>query len=114
MPRKSKDWDLNEARWERLMRQLDPDPEKAGARYNRLRAKIREHAERNTRWDPDDVADIVMNRLAAKLEEKDVEASHIERYIHAIAGFVIKEQRRRLAHIFLEFWPEWVRRWWMN
>jgi len=114
MPRKSKDWELNEERWERLMRHLGPDPETAGARYNRLLAKIREYARQNTRWDSDEVAELVMNRLAGKLEEEDVKPSHIERYTYMIARFVVQEKRRRFAQIIGEFLPEWVRRWWTN
>src|SRR5882672_570145 len=112
MPRKPKDWNLNGERFDLLLRRLDSDRERAGMRYNRLHSKFVEYAWNNNPCDPEKVADIAMDRLAGKLEEKLVPSSEIERYAYTIARLVAKEENRRYRKVaIIEFWLERVRHW---
>jgi DNA-directed RNA polymerase specialized sigma24 family protein len=88
-------WELSAEAFEKLLRTLDPDRDRASRRYETLRRKLIdlftwEHYER-----PEELADETLNRLAKRLSEGvSVEGSSADRYAFGIARFLMKEETR--------------------
>ena|SRR2546425_4419228 len=121
MPRKPNKWEMNPVRLESLLRLLDNDRGKAALRYNRLHSRLVEYALRNSRCDPEELADTVMNRLAGKHAEAPISSSEIEQVAHGIAKKVVQEENRKLLkRLFppregnVENWFESLRRRWIK
>src|SRR5262245_12381330 len=93
MPRHRKDWDLNTERLDRLLRLLGED------RYTRLHSRFAEYVRNNSSCDPEHVADVIIDRLAAKLEESQIPSVEIERYAYKIAQLVLQEQIRIVGKV---------------
>jgi hypothetical protein len=112
MPRKGKNWEPDGELWERYLRRLDPNPELAAERYTQLHKKFSELAWNHGSRDPEGFADIVLKRLAVKLDEVEVPSAEIERYAFAIARFALKEDsRRRFRFLSLDYWMDHLQNW---
>jgi hypothetical protein len=94
-PRERGDWDLSAERWDRLLRTFDQD----GRRYNLLRRKLEKFFEYNCpgylSMDPGTMADRTLDKLATKLEAREVEPSGLETYALRIARFDLQEAIRK-------------------
>jgi len=97
MPRKPNKRELNPVQLELLLRGLDEDRVRAGVRYNRLHARLVEYALRNSRCDPEELADTVIICLAGKNAEVPIPSSEIEPVAHGIAKKVVQEENRNLG-----------------
>jgi hypothetical protein len=105
MPRKGRDWRLTGERLERLLHRLDDDPLKAWMRYQRLNSKFTEMAQSRTTCDPQEVAEIIMGRLAGKLDETPVPSAEIEWFAYKVASLVVKEEDRKCRRLTnLDLW----------
>lgn len=84
--------DVDEAPFDRLLAVLDPDRDRAGERYERLRAKLITFFEWRGADTPEDLADRTFERVARKLDEGEVirEASP-SGYVYGIARNILRE-----------------------
>jgi DNA-directed RNA polymerase specialized sigma24 family protein len=79
----------------RLLARLDPDAERAGLEYERLRRALVKFFDWRGAWPPEECADDTLDRLARKLEETVVE--DVQHYARGIARLVLLERRRQPA-----------------
>jgi hypothetical protein len=82
---------LTPGSFKRLLDTLDPDPRRAGMRYEILRGRLILFFLRRMLGSPEDLADQVMDRLARRMHEGE-EILSIEGYALGIARFVVREQ----------------------
>lgn len=101
MPRLRKNWELDRRRLEILLRALHEDPEVAAQRYPELHVRLETYFRFNSGEDPSLLADIVIERLAAKLEEDlasaggaKIPADKVHAYAFGIARTVKQEHWR--------------------
>ena len=78
--------------WEALLSRLGDGAESAGAGYEQLRRRIVRFFEWNRCSTAEDLADIVINRVAGKLEAGE-HITNIHAYAMGVARFVLKESR---------------------
>jgi DNA-directed RNA polymerase specialized sigma24 family protein len=84
----------------RLLARLDPDPERAGEEYERLRLTLEKFFDWRGAWPPEECADETLDRLARKLED-EVDIHDVRSYAHGIARLVLLEWQRRPALVSL-------------
>jgi DNA-directed RNA polymerase specialized sigma24 family protein len=84
----------------RLLARLDPDPERAGEEYERLRLALEKFFDWRGAWPPEECADETLDRLARKLES-EVAILDVRSYAHGIARLVLLEWQRRPALVSL-------------
>jgi len=80
----------------RLLARLDPDAERAALEYEKLRRALVKFFDWRGAWPPDECADVVLDRLARKLEE-EAGVQDVRSYAHGIARLVLLERRRQPA-----------------
>jgi DNA-directed RNA polymerase specialized sigma24 family protein len=78
----------------RLLASLDPDSNRAGEEYERLRRTLVRFFDWRGAWPPDECADDTLDRLARKLEE-GTSVGDVRNYAHGIARLVLLERRRQ-------------------
>jgi DNA-directed RNA polymerase specialized sigma24 family protein len=83
-----------------LLSRLDPDPEGAAREYERLRRALRRFFDWRGAAAPEDAADEVIDRLAAKVQTTDV--TDVWSYAHGIARLVFFERGRRPVPVPLD------------
>ncbi len=84
----------------RLLLRLDPDPSRASEKYQGIRCRLAKFFEWNHCTGPEDLADKVLDRVAAKLDSEEIR--EIDKYFFGVARFVCleaQERMRREAHI---------------
>lgn len=88
--------DLTPDRFDGLLAWLDPDRERAGVRYEEIRAElIRRFRQKGCR-DPESLADDTVNRVAAKLPGIiDSYTGDPANYFYAVARYISMESLRR-------------------
>lgn len=90
----SSQWALSADAFHRLLALLDPDPERAGARYEALRRRLTGFFEwRGALW-PESLADEVINRVVRRLDGGEA-ILNVEAYAVGVARIVLLEARRR-------------------
>ena len=67
-------WELGHASFEGLLRKLSPDREQAAAEYERLRFRLTKFFQWRSTENPEEFADLTLDRLARRLEAGE----HIE------------------------------------
>ena len=87
-------WSLTETAFERLLRSLDGDPERAAARYEEIRRKLAKFFEWRACAPADEHADEVLDRVARRLEE-GVVVQNVPAYCYGIARLVVREVAAR-------------------
>jgi DNA-directed RNA polymerase specialized sigma24 family protein len=93
----AREWALTQKALDRLLLQLDPDPERAGAKYEAIREKLRKVFDwRGARF-PEECADETINRVARKLEAGEV-IRDVPTYCHGVARLVLLEERKKAEH----------------
>jgi DNA-directed RNA polymerase specialized sigma24 family protein len=95
--RPRKDWSLSGEALDALLRHLDPDPEHAGERYEVLRRKLVHMFRWRGCTTPEDLADLTLDRVAAKLAEGVDLRTDLPGYVHGIARNALREFWRRPA-----------------
>src|SRR5215211_2074555 len=90
-----KGWSLNQAAFDKLLTRFDPDPERAGQKYEQLRAGIIKYFECRGSAFPDELADETINRVARKVVEgAEIPESNFSSYFYGVARNVFKEHLR--------------------
>ncbi|MGH9313559.1 MAG: RNA polymerase sigma factor [Vicinamibacterales bacterium] len=89
----------------RLLERLDPDPDRAAAAYERLRAALEKFFDWHGAWPPEECADETLDRLAVKLAG-DVQIDDVRGFARGIARLVLLEWQRRPAPVSIEG-PAW-------
>ena len=79
----------------KLLAKLDPEPETAGGRYEKLRRQLIKFFEWRGSFYPDELADETLNRLARKIDEGEEIEKNIIALALGIARFVLLESLRR-------------------
>lgn len=85
----------------RLLERLDPDPDRAAAAYERLRAALEKFFDWHGAWPPEECADETLDRLAVKLAG-EIQIDDVRGYARGIARFVLLEWQRRPAPVSME------------
>lgn len=96
LPSRPGGWVLTQQDFDRLLRWLNPDRERAGARYEEIRTNLVRNFTRNGCPVPEDLADETFNRVAKKLP--DIEATYVgdpAPYFYAVAYNVFRESLRK-------------------
>ncbi|MFN0086888.1 MAG: RNA polymerase sigma factor [Blastocatellia bacterium] len=87
-------WELTGEAFAKLLAGLDPDPERAGARYESLRTTLVRFFDWQQALLPEDLADETLNRVARKLDEGNPPRD-LPAYCHGVARLLLLESRRR-------------------
>lgn len=83
---------LNRDAFERLLRALGDDPQRAGEAYERLRGKLMKFFEWRGSDRPDTLADLTFDRVGRKLEEGEtIRSADPAAYVYAVARNILKE-----------------------
>jgi DNA-directed RNA polymerase specialized sigma24 family protein len=86
-------WELNSSSFDRLLRELHPDRERAAAEYEALRFRLTKFFEWRACRNPEDLADRTLDRLAQRLEG-GARIDNIYTYCCGIARLLMLEARR--------------------
>jgi DNA-directed RNA polymerase specialized sigma24 family protein len=81
----------------RLLSRLDPDTTRAWERYADIRLRLTKFFEWNHCLAPEDLADEVLDRVAAKPDSEKIRK--VEKYSCGVARFVCQEDQRRKQHV---------------
>lgn len=92
LARKS-EWELTGEAFERLLRLLDADRERAGAKYELVRRKLIAFFEARGGESPADHADETINRAARKIAEGE-QIEDINKYLYGVARLLLLELGR--------------------
>jgi len=95
LARKS-DWELTGDAFERLLRLLDADRERAGAKYELARRKLMAFFEARGSDSPAEHADETLNRAARKITEGE-QIEDINKYLYGVARLMLLELGRERA-----------------
>jgi DNA-directed RNA polymerase specialized sigma24 family protein len=87
-------WVLDAEAFRGLLHRLDPNPEQAGLKYERLRHKLIIFFAGRACPDPEQGADETLDRLTRRLTEGEPIA-HVDRFAHGVARRVWSETARR-------------------
>jgi DNA-directed RNA polymerase specialized sigma24 family protein len=91
-PALKKDWVVTQESFDRLLRQLDPDRERAGERYEQIRQKLTKFFQWRGCASPEDYADRTMDRVARKVGEgAEIHAQDVYLFFHGVAINVLRE-----------------------
>jgi DNA-directed RNA polymerase specialized sigma24 family protein len=88
-----KDWTLAQESFDRLLSLLDPDRDRAGLQYERLRQRLTKFFEWRGCAIPDEYVDKTLDRVAARIGE-GTELRDPYAYCHAVALNLLHEYRR--------------------
>lgn len=88
-----KGWVLTQAAFDRLLVCLDTDRERAGTKYEVVRAKLVKFFEWRDSAAPDDHADETINRVARKLDEGET-VRDLNSYFYGVARILLMEMRK--------------------
>lgn len=89
------------AGFNRLLERLDPDPDRAAAAYERLRAALEKFFDWHGAWPPDECADETLDRLALKLSS-GLRIDDLRSYARGVARLVLLEWRRRPVPVSID------------
>jgi DNA-directed RNA polymerase specialized sigma24 family protein len=95
-PSNPKPNEINQEQFDRLLRWLDPDREKAGAKYEWIRKRLIKIFVSRGSNTPEELADKTINRVARKLPE--IQASYVgdpAHYFCGVAGNIFLESLRK-------------------
>jgi DNA-directed RNA polymerase specialized sigma24 family protein len=87
-------WELSYDALTRLLARLDPDPERAAEQYEQLRYTLIKFFDWRGVTEPQECADIAIDRIARKLEEGQ-DIGNISGFAHGVARRVLLEHTRR-------------------
>ena len=95
--------DLQANEFETLLRRLDDDRERAGEKYEDIRRMLMKYFAWNKCYPAEDYADTVIDRVAVKLREINIQ--NINAFIWGVAKNVKRESYRRRQAAFIEDVP---------
>ena len=92
VPALKKDWVVTQASFDLLLRQLDPDRERAGEKYEQVRQKLTKFFQWRGCTTPEEFADRTLDRAARRLGDGTaVPGQEIYPFVHGIAINVLRE-----------------------
>jgi DNA-directed RNA polymerase specialized sigma24 family protein len=92
---RARDWTLTEAAFERLLAFLDPDRDRAGDAYERVRQKLMKFFQWRGCARAEECTDLTINRVARRIDEgATVHVTNPYLYFHGVALNVLKEYWR--------------------
>jgi DNA-directed RNA polymerase specialized sigma24 family protein len=86
------DWKLTEEAFAKFLACLDPDPARAGEKYEALREALVKFLDWRGALFPDELVDETFNRVTRKLEEGET-ISDLPTYCHGVARLVFLQSR---------------------
>lgn len=87
-----KDWTVTQEAFDRLLRQLDPDRERAGEVYEQIRQKLTKFFQWRSCATPEDYADRTIDRVARKIGEgAEIHTQNVYLFFHGVAINVLRE-----------------------
>src|SRR5215470_1720211 len=89
-----KDWELTPEAFSKLLAELSPDSEVAGAKYEELRGQLIKFFEWRGSFFPDQHADETLNRVARKIDEGERIEKSVTAFALGVARFVLLEALR--------------------
>lgn len=96
----SKEWELDKEAWDQLLSWLDRDPEKAGQKYETIRARLVKVLIYRKCAAPEEIADEIINRVAMKVSEiRGTYKGDPASYFYGVAKHVILENQRRTQKV---------------
>lgn len=87
---------LTQDDFNRFLMALDPERDRAGAKYEQMRISLIKFFAWRGVVDPEELADEAISRLVQKIETLDVNYD-INRYVYVIAAKIFREYRRHVA-----------------
>jgi len=93
--RRGRDWTLSSEAFDRLLKLLDPDRERAGEAYERLRAKLTLLFRARGCASPTDLVDATFDRVAKILERDTGDIQDAVAYTYRVAKFIAQENYRK-------------------
>lgn len=100
LPPPKQEWALTGEAFERLLSWLDPDHERAGVRYEEIRAKLIARFTRLRCVEPEDLANKTIDRVAQILPKViDRYKGRPEPYFHSVAYFIYEEYLKKPANL---------------
>jgi DNA-directed RNA polymerase specialized sigma24 family protein len=96
------EWKLTAEVFAKLLTNFDPDPEKAGIKYEALRRKLVKFFDWRGAYFPEECADESFDRIARKIEHGEV-ISEIVTYAHGVARLVLLEELKSSNHQRVDF-----------
>ena len=96
----SKKWELDKEALDELLSWLDPDPEKAGQKYEAIRARLVTLLIRRKCSAPEELADEIINRVAMKVPEiRDTYKGDPASYFYGVEKYVFLEHHRKTQKV---------------
>jgi DNA-directed RNA polymerase specialized sigma24 family protein len=84
--------ELSEKTWESLLGVLDPNPDRAGEKYEHIRRALLRFFRNRQCLHPEELTDETIDRAARRISEGvSIETANIANYFLGIARFVVKE-----------------------
>lgn len=95
-------WELTAEAFAKLLAGFDSNPERAGAKYESIRAALVKFFDWQGAFFPEELTDETFNRVARKLDE-GAELRDPATYCHGVARLVLLESRKRAENRRAEF-----------
>jgi DNA-directed RNA polymerase specialized sigma24 family protein len=96
------DWELSEEAFAKFLARLDPDPARAGEKYEELREALVKFLDWRGAPFPEEFVDETFNRVTRKLEEGET-IRDVPNYCHSVARLVFLQWQERLGNKRVDF-----------
>jgi DNA-directed RNA polymerase specialized sigma24 family protein len=96
------DWELSEEAFAKFLARLDPDPARAGEKYEALREALVKFLDWRGAPFPEEFVDETFNRVTRKLEEGET-IRDVPNYCHSVARLVFLQWLERSGNKRVEF-----------
>jgi DNA-directed RNA polymerase specialized sigma24 family protein len=91
-----KDWSLSPSSFNKFLAWLDDGADSEGQKYLEMRGRLTAFFDRKNCFNPDELADETLNRVARRLEEEGkIESETPAKYCYIVARFVFMESLRQ-------------------
>jgi RNA polymerase sigma factor (sigma-70 family) len=91
-------WRLNKEALDKLLAALDPDRDRAGELYEKIRSKLMDFFRFNGRPDCEDLVDQTLDRVARRLSEQ-ADVQHFMSFVRGVARNLLLESHRKNKNI---------------
>lgn len=98
-----KDWSLSPSSFNKFLAWLDDGADSEGQKYLEMRGRLTAFFDRKNCFNPDELADETLNRVARRLEEEGkIESETPAKYCYIVARFVFMESLRQKEFVPLD------------
>ena len=99
-PALKKDWIVTQAAFDRMLKELDPDRERAGERYEQIRQKLTKFFQWRGCTNSEEFADRTIDRAARRIGEgAEVHSRDVYLFFHGIAINVLREHWKEVQRV---------------